>query len=51
MDWSHPMQIIGFTDPVSHYRELLKDLPPALLERFYGGAIADVYARMGDPIV
>src|SRR5262245_39777255 len=40
----------GFTDPVGHYAEALKELPPARVERFLGGSIADVYARMGDPI-
>jgi predicted TIM-barrel fold metal-dependent hydrolase len=40
----------GFTDPVGHYTEALKDLPPSRRERFYGGSIADVYARMGDPL-
>lgn len=41
----------GFTDPTHHYREVLKGFSPARLERFYGGAMAEVYARMGDPIV
>ncbi len=41
----------GFTDPTGHYRELLKGFSPARLERFYGGAMAEVYARMGDPIL
>jgi predicted TIM-barrel fold metal-dependent hydrolase len=41
----------GFTDPVGHYGEALKDIPATRQERFYGGSIADVYARMGDPIV
>jgi predicted TIM-barrel fold metal-dependent hydrolase len=40
----------GVTDPVAHYAEALKDLPQARIERFFGGSIADVYARMGDPI-
>jgi predicted TIM-barrel fold metal-dependent hydrolase len=40
----------GFTDPMGHYAEVLKDLPAARRERFYGGAIAEVYARMGDPL-
>jgi len=40
----------GFTDPVGHYTQALKDLPPARRERFYGGSVADVYARMGDPL-
>jgi hypothetical protein len=29
----------------------LEGLSPTRRERFYGGSIADVYARMGDPIV
>ena len=41
----------GFTDPVGHYRSALDALPPERRERFLGGSIADVYARMGDPIV
>jgi predicted TIM-barrel fold metal-dependent hydrolase len=41
----------GFTDPMGHYAEVLKELPPARRERFYGGSIAEVYARMGDPLV
>jgi predicted TIM-barrel fold metal-dependent hydrolase len=40
----------GFTDPIGHYAEALKPLSPARRDRFYGGAIADVYARMGDPL-
>lgn len=41
----------GFTDPIGHYGEALKELSPERRARFYGGSIADVYARMGDPIV
>jgi len=41
----------GFTDPIGHYAEALKELTPARRERFLGGSMADVYARMGDPIV
>jgi len=40
----------GFTDPIGHYREILKGFPEKRLERFYGGSTADVYARMGDPL-
>jgi len=40
----------GFTDPRAHYTAALKDLTEARRERFYGGSIADVYARMGDPL-
>jgi predicted TIM-barrel fold metal-dependent hydrolase len=41
----------GFTDPVGHYTEALKELPAARRERFYGGSIADVFARMRDPML
>jgi predicted TIM-barrel fold metal-dependent hydrolase len=41
----------GFTDPIGHYAEVLSELPPARRERFLGGSIADVYRRMGDPLV
>ena len=40
----------GFTDPLGHYTEVLRELPPSRRERFFGGSIADVYARMGDPL-
>lgn len=40
----------GFTDPMSHYAEALAELPPARRMRFFGGSIADVYRRMGDPL-
>ena len=40
----------GFTDPLGHYAEALKELTPARRERFFGGSIADVYRRMGDPL-
>jgi|SRR5262245_4324359 len=41
----------GFTDPTGHYAEVLKELPETRRERFYGGSISDIFARMGDPIV
>lgn len=41
----------GFTDPIGHYGEALKELGPERRERFYGASIADAFARMGDPIV
>jgi predicted TIM-barrel fold metal-dependent hydrolase len=41
----------GFTDPIGHYAQELAELKPERREQFFGGAIADVYARMGDPIV
>jgi predicted TIM-barrel fold metal-dependent hydrolase len=40
----------GFTDPIGHYAEALKELPLARRERFLGGSMADVYRRMGDPV-
>jgi predicted TIM-barrel fold metal-dependent hydrolase len=40
----------GFTDPIAHYAEALKELPEAKRARFLGGSIADVYRRMGDPL-
>ena len=40
----------GFTDPMGHYREVFADTPIARQERFFGGSILDVFARMGDPI-
>jgi len=40
----------GFTDPKGHYAEILKEEPKGKVDRFMGGTIADVYARMGDPI-
>jgi uncharacterized protein len=40
----------GFTDPMSFYRELMVDLPAEKTERFFGGSMLDVYARMGDPL-
>ncbi len=41
----------GFTDPIGHYADALKELPAARRERFLGGSMADVFARMGDPIL
>ena len=40
----------GFTNPTAHYAELLAPLPKARRERFLGGTIADVFARLGDPL-
>jgi predicted TIM-barrel fold metal-dependent hydrolase len=40
----------GFTDPIGHYAKALEGLSTERLDRFFGGSIADVYARMGDPI-
>jgi hypothetical protein len=33
-----------------HDAEVLAELPAARRERFFGGSIADVYRRLGDPI-
>jgi predicted TIM-barrel fold metal-dependent hydrolase len=41
----------GFTDPIDYYEEALAKLPRQSVERFLGASIAEVYARMGDPIV
>ena len=40
----------GYTDPMGVYREQLAGLTQTQRDRFYGGSMADVYARMGDPI-
>ncbi len=40
----------GFTDPRGHYRKLLEGVDRERVERFLGESMADVYARMGDPI-
>jgi len=41
----------GFANPSAHYARTLAGLSSDRRERFFGGSIADVYARMGDPIV
>ncbi len=41
----------GFTDPIGHYSEVLKSLPDERRELFYSGSVAEMYARMGDPIL
>jgi len=41
----------GIHDPVGYYREKLRNVPESRRERFYGGAMREVYARMGDPLV
>lgn len=41
----------GYTDPMGYYADALKSVPAARRERFLGGSIADVYARLGDPLV
>jgi predicted TIM-barrel fold metal-dependent hydrolase len=40
----------GFLEPGPHYRATLAALSQHQRDRFYGGAIADAYARMGDPL-
>jgi predicted TIM-barrel fold metal-dependent hydrolase len=40
----------GIHDPASYYRQRLAPLSQTRRDRFYGGAIGDVYARMGDPL-
>lgn len=40
----------GFAEPKAHYAEALAPLPPERRARFLGGAIADIYRRMGDPL-
>jgi len=40
----------GFLQPGQHYRDTLAGLSQHQRDRFYGGAIADAYARMGDPL-
>lgn len=40
----------GFTDPMGFYADVLADTPTATKERFFGGAMLDVYSRMGDPL-
>lgn len=40
----------GYSDPMGSYREQLSSFSPERLDRFYGGSIGDVYARMGDPL-
>ncbi|HXK22592.1 MAG TPA: amidohydrolase family protein [Myxococcota bacterium] len=41
----------GFTDPIGHYAEALKELSPARRERFFGGSVEDAFRRMGDPLL
>ena len=36
---------------MGHYGKELADFSEARLDRFYGGAMADVFAQMGDPIL
>jgi predicted TIM-barrel fold metal-dependent hydrolase len=41
----------GFTDPIGHYRVALAGLSAAQREKFLGGTIAEVFARLGDPLL
>jgi predicted TIM-barrel fold metal-dependent hydrolase len=41
----------GFAKPLQHYAEALAPLAPARRERFFGGAIADAFRRLGDPLL
>jgi uncharacterized protein len=41
----------GFADPASHYAETLADVPQARKDRFFGGATAEMFKRMGDPLM
>jgi len=41
----------GFGDPAAHYHDALASLSPERRARFFGGSIADVYRRMGDPLL
>jgi hypothetical protein len=41
----------GIADPVAHYRVALAELPPEKRERFMGGTIEQVFARMGDALI
>jgi predicted TIM-barrel fold metal-dependent hydrolase len=40
----------GLSSPSTYYKAKLAAVPTSRLNRFYGGSIADVYSRMGDPI-
>ncbi len=40
----------GYSDPMATYREQLAEFSKERLDRFYGGSMAEVYARMGDPL-
>jgi len=40
----------GFTDPMGHYREVFEGVAAEKIERFLGGTMESVYARMGDPL-
>ena len=40
----------GFTDPAGYYADALAGVPQRKRERFFGGAAADIFKRMGDPL-
>jgi predicted TIM-barrel fold metal-dependent hydrolase len=40
----------GYLEPKAHYRDVLAPISQAKRDSFYGGAMADVYKRMGDPL-
>jgi uncharacterized protein len=40
----------GCPRPVAHYRRLLADKPPEILDSFFGESIAAAYDRMGQPV-
>jgi predicted TIM-barrel fold metal-dependent hydrolase len=40
----------GFTDPAGYFADALAPLSQAKRDRFFGGAAADIFKRMGDPI-
>jgi predicted TIM-barrel fold metal-dependent hydrolase len=40
----------GFTDPLGYYEKALAGLSRQRVERFLGGSMEEVYARMGDPL-
>jgi predicted TIM-barrel fold metal-dependent hydrolase len=41
----------GFADPAAHYAETLMGVPQARKDRFFGGAAAEMFKRMGDPLL
>jgi predicted TIM-barrel fold metal-dependent hydrolase len=41
----------GFANPAKHYADALAALTPQRRERFLGGAIADAFRKMGDPLL
>ena len=40
----------GFVDPMGYYATQLKQCSEARLETFFGGAMREAFARMGDPL-